>query len=82
MSETARDPAQGSIDQQRQDANTLQGQEGYGVEYDSARFQDDGALGAPGESRTGSYEADNTGGYGAGSSGPPDPEAQQGQGGQ
>lgn len=82
MPETARDPAQSSIDQQQQDASTLQGQEGYGVEYDSARFQDPNAQGAPGQSRTGSYEADNTGGYGAGSSGPPDPEAQQGQGGQ
>ena len=95
MSDTPRDPSQSSIDQQKQDPNTLHGQQGPGVEYHQARFEGETAEAMQGQARTGSYEADNTGGRttgqpGAAKSGSaadqstslPDPEAQQGQGGQ
>ncbi len=74
---------------------TLGGQQGPGVEYEDGRFQSENTQDAPKRGRTGSYEARNLGGYGTVPSDaegqrradeepviPPDPEAEQGQGGQ
>ncbi len=95
MSNKPRDPAQGAIDQNKSHEDSLQGQEGYGVDYQDERFTGEDVQQAPATGRSGSYEAENTGGYGtshqdaegqrAAHDRPvtlPDAEAQQGQGGQ
>ena len=95
MSDTPRDPSQSSIDQQERHAESFEGQEGYGVEYEEGRYRSGNMQQPPASGRSGSFETSNTGGYGGdlrdvearrgqGEQGtlPPDPEAQQGQGGQ
>ena len=94
MSNQPQDPAAGSVDQSKNHESSLDSQEGYGVEYQNQRFNENMQQ-PPAQGRSGSYEATNTGGYGnsqppesgAGSAAgtpavAPDPEAQQGQGGQ
>jgi hypothetical protein len=74
---------------------TLGGQQGPDVEYEDGQFQSENMQESSERGRTGSYEARNMGGYGTAlpdAQGkrhaderpviPPDPEAQQGQGGQ
>ena len=95
MSNKPRDPSQGSIDQTENYENSFEGQQGYGVEFEESRFQNPELQEMPPSGRSGSYESGNEGGYGAGGrnasiegaakdspSLPPDPEGQQGQGGQ
>lgn len=95
MSDKPTDPASESIKQGSQETNTYDGQEGYGVEYEDGQYRGSSMQDTPDRGRSGSYETNNTGGYGTGqpdadgsthaaerSSVPPDPEAQQGQGGQ
>ena len=95
MSNKPHDPAQASIDQNQRTENSFQGQAGHGVDYEDQRFTSDDVQQLPPGGRSGSYETENTGGYGgssqdaqgqpAASVGPeilPDAEAQQGQGGQ
>ena len=78
MQNKPRDPAQNAVEQQQGDVEGMEGQEGYGVEYEDGQFRGDDAGQAPG-ARSGSFEQGNAGGYGTV---PPDPESQQGQGGQ
>ncbi len=74
---------------------TLRDQQGPGVEYEDGRFQSENMQDVPKRGRTGSHEERNLGGYGTLPLDdeeqrhadeepiiPPDPEAQQGQGGQ
>ena len=94
MSDKPQDPAQESIDQHERGDESFEGQQGYGVEFEDGRYRSDNMQAPPERGRSGSYETANTGGYGAApdSTGgrlveqqptvPPDPEAQQGQGGQ
>ena len=84
MSDTPRDPAQNTVDQQKSADETYDGQRGYGVEYEDGRYQSANMQQMPEGGHSGSYEEHNTGGYGSGQApvAPPDPEAQQGQGGQ
>ncbi len=95
MSGVPQDPSQNSIDQTQNERSTYEGQQGYGVEYQNTRFEGDNMERTPEGGRTGSYESSNVGGYGNSQGGaartgdasepavlPPDPEAQQGQGGQ
>ena len=94
MSDRPIDPANQSIQQSERETHSFEGQEGYGVQYEEGQFQE-GDTGTPADSRTGSYESQNKGGYGTGQPdatgeryanerpvSPPDPEADQGQGGQ
>ena len=93
MSDKPQDPAQESIDQQEHHADSYDGQKGYGVDYKEGRYRSEELQQMPPGGRSGSYETGNEGGYGtnqptpAGTGDtpaelPPDPEAQQGQGGQ
>ena len=95
MPEQPQDSAQSSIDQHQRHTPGLEGQQGYGVEYEDGRYRSDDMQQTPEGGRSGSYESSSTGGYGtsavdAAQQGaardqpaiPPDPEAQQGQGGQ
>ena len=95
MSDKPQDPSQGSIDQQERHSEGLEGQEGYGVEYEDGRYRSDNMQQPPASGRSGSFESSNTGGYGVNlrdvdtrntadqpDTVPPDPEVQQGQGGQ
>ena len=83
MSDKPQDPAQGAIDQGANFEETYDGQKGPGVEFEQERFQSDDVQQPPDTGRSGSYETNNTGGYGQDEPTlPPDPEAQQGQGGQ
>jgi hypothetical protein len=88
MSDRPKDPAQDTVDQTKRHDEGFKGQEGYGVQYEQQRFQGDDVQPPPETGRTGSYETGNTAGYGHTDSAsessvvPPDPEAQQGQGGQ
>jgi len=80
MSDKPTDPAQDTIDQHERHSETFEGQQGYGVDYQDERFQNEELQEMPEGGRAGSYEQTNTGGYGKQL--PPDPEAQQGQGGE
>jgi hypothetical protein len=95
MSDKPQDAAQDTVDQQKQQTEHFDGQTGYGVEYQDGRYRSENMQAPPEEGRSGSYETQNTGGYGSGVAdtesarqgnqqpeAPPDPEAQQGQGGQ
>ena len=95
MSEKPQDPSQSSVDQEQRHAESYDGQEGYDVDYKEGRYRSDELQEMPEGGRSGSFETDNTGGYGASQPGaeeartgsrdrqlPADPEAQQGQGGQ
>jgi hypothetical protein len=95
MTEKNIDPANESIKQGQQETNSYDGQEGYGVAYENGQYRDDSMQDTPQQGRSGSYETNNLGGYGTGqpdadghkhsaerSASPPDPEAEQGQGGQ
>jgi hypothetical protein len=95
MTDTQHDPASESIKQGQQETNTYDGQEGYGVEYEDGQYRGDSMQQTPQQGRSGSYETNNLGGYGTGQpdaegrkhtaerpASPPDPEAEQGQGGQ
>ena len=95
MTEKNVDPANESIRQGQQETNTYDGQEGYGVAYENGQYRDGSMQDTPGQGRSGSYETNNLGGYGTGQpdaeghkhsaerpASPPDPEAEQGQGGQ
>lgn len=94
MSDKPFDPA---APKSTQDAyeETLGDQQGPGVEYEDGQFKSENMQDVPKRGRTGSYEARNTGGYGTAlpdTAGKryaderpvilPDPEAEQGQGGQ
>jgi hypothetical protein len=94
MSEKPTDPAQGTVDQQKSATESYEGQRGYGVEYEDGRYRSENMQDTPERGRSGSYEEQNTGGYGTGQPdadrvrhadeapvAPTDPEAQQGQGG-
>lgn len=92
------DPANESIKQSQQDeANTYDGQQGYGVEYENGQYRSENMQQTPAGGRSGSFETNNLGGYGTGqpdadgqkhsgesSANPanPDPESGVGQGGQ
>ena len=95
MSDKPRDPAQNTVDQQKSATESYDGQRGYGVEFEDGRYQSDNMQETPERGHSGSYEEQNTGGYGTGQPDadrvrhaderpviPADPEAQQGQGGQ
>ncbi len=95
MSDTPRDPGQSTVDQQKQETEHMDGQEGYGVDYEDGRYTSENMQEAPVGGRSGSYESGNTGGYGSSHPDsnsprregeqptvPADPEAGQGQGGQ
>ena len=94
MSDKPTDPARQTIKQSERETSTFDGQDGYGVEFEEGQFQS-GIDQVPEQGRSGSYETQNMGGYGTGqpdaegrrhtserSVSPPDPEADQGQGGQ
>ncbi len=94
MSDKPFDPAAPKATQDRYE-ETFGDQQGPGVEYEDGQFQSENMQDAPRRGRTGSYEARNMGGYGTAlpdAEGkrhadehpikPPDPEAEQGQGGQ
>lgn len=89
------DPARESVEQGQRETTTYDGQQGYGVEYEDGKYRDAQSQETPDQGRSGSFETNNLGGYGTGqpdadgqrftserSSSPPDPEAEQGQGGQ
>jgi hypothetical protein len=88
------DPAQENVEQGQRETQSYEGQAGYGVEYEDGQYENPEALQSPSGVRGANYETNNTGGYGAGPAiddgrttdptptTPPDPEAQQGQGGQ
>ena len=93
MPEQPQDSAQNSIDQHQRHTPGLEGQQGYGGDYKEGRYRSEELQQMPPGGRSGSYETGNEGGYGtnqptpAGTGDtpaelPPDPEAQQGQGGQ
>ncbi|HEX6288506.1 MAG TPA: hypothetical protein VFZ66_04905 [Herpetosiphonaceae bacterium] len=95
MTDKQVDPANESIKQGRHETHTYEGQEGYGVKYEDGQYRDGTMQDTPQQGRSGSYETNNLGGYGTGQPDaegqthsaerpvlPPDPEAQQGQGGQ
>ena len=95
MSDQPRDPAQNAVDQQKTATESYEGQRGYGVEFEDGRYQSENMQDMPDRGHSGSYEAQNTGGYGTGQPDadrvrhadehpvtPADPEAGQGQGGQ
>lgn len=89
------DPSSESIDQGQRETSTYAGQQGYGVEYEDGQYREDSQNDSDAVGRSGSFETNNMGGYGTGQpdatgqkhtaespASPPDPEAQQGQGGQ
>ena len=98
MSGKPQDPSQNSVEQEQRHAETYDGQKGYDVDYKEGRFRSPEMQEMPEGGRAGSFETTNEGGYGADGPGvggtdaasadqqspqlPPDPEAQQGQGGQ
>ncbi len=94
MSNTPQDPAQNSIQQSQNQDSSYESEQGYGVHFEDGRFTNESLQQTPPGGRSGSYEAQNTGGYGTTPPGapgtptddepvsPPDPQAQQGQGGQ
>lgn len=95
MTDKPHDPASEAIKQGQQETNTYDGQEGYGVEYEDGQYRGNSMQQTPEQGRSGSYETNNMGGYGTGQpdaegqkhtsespASPPDPEAEQGQGGQ
>lgn len=95
MSQQPIDPARESVEQSQRETTTYDGQQGYGVEYEEGKYRDDTSQQTPAQGRSGSFETNNLGGYGTGqpdadgqrftserSASPPDPEAEQGQGGQ
>ena len=85
MPDKPQDPSQDSIQQHEHHSESLEGQEGYGVEYEDGRYRSGDLQEAPETGRSGSFETGNQSAYG-GAAGQPqvpsDPEAQQGQGGQ
>ncbi len=94
MSDRPIDPAHQSIQQSERETSSFEGQQGHGVRYEDGQFQA-GVTETPPRGRSGSYETHNKGGYGTGQPdaegrrhaseqpvSPPDPEADQGQGGQ
>jgi hypothetical protein len=91
MSNVPKDPGKSAIDQQKVETERMEGQAGYGVEFEDGRYTSDNMQESPEGGRSGSYETHNSGGYGRvppdqstdeQASLPPDAEAQQGQGGQ
>jgi hypothetical protein len=96
MSNVPRDPSQNTIQQQKQENESRDSQNGgYDVEFEDGRYSSPDMQQTPEQGHSGSYETDNTAGYGTGgttvdqlryanerSTTPPDPEAGQGQGGQ
>ena len=95
MSDKPHDPAQNTVDQQKSATEGFEGQRGYGVEFEDGKYQSENMQDIPERGRSGSYEEQNTGGYGSDQSDaeraqhtaeapvtPADAEAQQGQGGQ
>jgi hypothetical protein len=94
MSDRPIDPANQTIQQSERETHSFEGQQGHGVQYEDGQFQE-GVTETPSRGRSGSYESQNKGGYGTGQPdatgerhvderpvSPPDPEADQGQGGQ
>lgn len=95
MSDKPLDPAQNTVDQQKNATESYDGQRGYGVEFEDGKYQSDNMQDVPDRGRSGSYEEQNTGGYGTGQPdaeqvrhadeapvAPDDAEAQQDQGNQ
>lgn len=95
MSQKPVDPARESVDQGQRETTSYDGQQGYGVEYEDGQYRDEQSQQTPPQGRSGSFETNNLGGYGTGQTdadgqrhtnespaSPPDPEADQGQGGQ
>ncbi len=65
MSDKPADPANESIEQGKRESNTFEGQQGHGVHFEDGQFE--GAVEeTPPTGRSGSFEADNQGGYGSG----------------
>lgn len=92
MSDKPHDPAQNTVDQQKSATESYEGQRGYGVDFEDGKYQSDNMQEMPERGRSGSYEEQNTGGYGTGQPDadsvrhadeapvtPADAEAQQGQ---
>ncbi len=66
------DPALGIIHKSRRKGNKRRGQHGYGVQYAQGRFRGEHLQDMEEHDRSGSYEAQNMGGYGTGQLGAPE----------
>ncbi len=64
MSNNPIDPAAESVNQGDRETSTFEGQEGYGVNYEDGQYREGTTSEADAPVRNGSFETNNSGGYG------------------